>query len=226
MRSTEARARLSLRAMATAVPLLGTILGRRMSDPTGDVTEFLNAVARGEEGAQDALMQRLYADLRSIASHRLGGRTDQSLHPTELVSEAYLRIFPEGDPEEGDEPRWENRRHFFFAASRAMRDVVVEKARRRASLKRGGYRERLELDELVPLVDDPRVDVIELDEALEKLAESAPQRAELVQLRYFAGLTMEQAAEVLGISLRTAYREWRFVRALLYDSLRDLDEPE
>jgi RNA polymerase sigma factor (TIGR02999 family) len=195
-----------------------------MDQPAGDLTQFLNAVARGDQGAEAALMRRLYADLRGIANRKLEGRRDQSLHPTELVHEAYLRIFPDGDPERGDEPRWQNRRHFFFAASRAMRDVVVEKARRRASLKHGGRREQVEIDELVPMVEDPRLDVLELDEALERLAESAPLRAELVQLRYFAGLTMEQAAEVLGISRRQAFREWRFVRALLHDALSELEE--
>jgi RNA polymerase sigma factor (TIGR02999 family) len=189
-----------------------------MDEPVGDVTEFLNAVSRGDAGAEAALIQRIYADLRGIAREKLTGRAGQSLHPTDLVHEAYVRVFRGADSEEAG-PRWENRRHFFFAAARAMRDVVVEKARRRASLKRGDGWERTELDELAVMVEDPRVDVLELDEALERLAKSSPLRAELVQLRYFAGLTMEQAADVLGISRRSAFREWRFVRALLFDAL-------
>jgi RNA polymerase sigma factor (TIGR02999 family) len=175
-----------------------------------DVTRLLQAVGRGEEGAGDALLERIYGELRSIAGAELGGGDEQTLHPTELVHEAYLRLI------ERDASTWESRRNFFFAAARAMRDVLVEKARRKAALKRGRGWARTALEDVTRAVEEPDVDVLALEEALERLGAEDRRKLEIVQLRFYGGLTAEETAEVLGVSLRTVERDWRFARARLH----------
>jgi RNA polymerase sigma factor (TIGR02999 family) len=176
-----------------------------------EVTRILSAIEQGDPHAAEQLLPLVYDELRKLAAERMAQeKPGQTLQATALVHEAYLRLV---DAEKA--PYWNSRGHFFAAAAEAMRRILVEKARRKASLKRGGGRAREELDEenLVapPLPDD----LLALDEALSQLAVADPQAAELVKLRYFAGLTVKQAAEALGISPRTAVFLWAFARAWL-----------
>jgi RNA polymerase sigma factor (TIGR02999 family) len=174
-----------------------------------EVTRLLQAIGKGEEAADEKLLARIYAELRAIARAELAGKAHSSLGPTALVHEAFLRLLGR------DHASFENRRRFFFAAARAMRDVLVERSRRQRALKRGGGWQRGELDDLSLVVDDPGVDVLALEEALAKLRAVDERKYELVQLRFYGGLTAEETAEVLGISLSSVERDWRFIRARL-----------
>ncbi|MHC4549455.1 MAG: ECF-type sigma factor [Planctomycetota bacterium] len=182
--------------------------------PSGDVTRILEAVQRGDERAADRLLTAVYAELRGLAARRLAREPPgQTLQATALVHEAYLRLV--GD-EEAD---WQNRAHFFAAAAEAMRRILVERARRKARLKHGGGRARQDLDEADLVVLPVPVDLLALDEALGRLAQEDPVKAELVKLRFFAGLEVAEAARVLGISRATADRHWAYARAWLYDTM-------
>jgi RNA polymerase sigma factor (TIGR02999 family) len=184
-----------------------------------DVTHILSAIKRGDPKAADQLLPLVYDELRRLAAQRLAHeRPGQTLQPTALVHEAYLRLVGSGEP-----ARWEGCGHFFAAAAEAMRRILVEEARRKRSLKRGGGRRREPAD-LDALQDGgPVHDVLALHEALERLAAHDPVKAKLVELRFFAGLTLEQAAECLGISSRTADRAWRYARAWLYAAMAGQD---
>jgi RNA polymerase sigma factor (TIGR02999 family) len=176
-----------------------------------DVTRILNAIERGDTRAVDRLLPAVYQELRQLAAQKLSReKPGQTLQATALVHEAYLRLVGE------ENPNWNSRTYFLTAAAEAMRRVLIENARRERRLKRGGDRHRVDLDEGVLAIDEPAEDVIALDEALARLAHNEPAVADLVKLRYFAGLTMEQAADILGISRRTATRHWTFARAWLY----------
>ena len=177
-----------------------------------DVTRILNAIERGDAKATDALLPLVYEELRLLAAQKLSHEPPgQTLQATSLVHEPYLRLV-------GDEPQsWENRGHFFAAAAEAMRRILIDNARRKKSLKRGGNHLRIELD---PAIMEGRKsyqmgDLIALDEALQKLSEKDRLKADLVKLRFFAGLTSEQAASVLGISTATAERYWDYARSWL-----------
>jgi RNA polymerase sigma factor (TIGR02999 family) len=184
-----------------------------------DATRLLQAIAQGDPHAAEHLLPLVYDELRQLAAHRLAAeRPGQTLQATALVHEAYLRLV---GPAEGE--AWNSRGHFFAAAAEAMRRILVENARRKGRVKHGGGRRRLDLDEACPVVRPPSDDLLALDEALTRLAERDPSRAELVKLRFFAGLTMPEAARALGISLATAERQWKFVRAWLYAELTDSD---
>jgi len=176
------------------------------------VTQLLNAVSGGDKRASDQLLTLVYEELRTLAHQQLGSEFHKSLQTTELVHEAYLRLL--GGP---GTVNWENRKYFFGAAVRAMRRILVERARRRAGKKRGGDRRRIPLSSWVAAVEPDPSDLLALDEALEKLEEHEPQVNEIVMLRYFAGLSIDQTAEALGISPRTVDREWAYGRAWLYD---------
>jgi RNA polymerase sigma factor (TIGR02999 family) len=181
-----------------------------------EITHLLNAVARGERRAADELLPLIYDELRRLAAQRLSReKPSQTLDATALVHEAYLRLV---GPDEG--PHWDGRGHFFAAAAEAMRRILIDNARRKRRPKHGGGRQRVDLDESL-VVDEPREDLLALDEALSKLAEREPVKAELVKLRYFAGLTVQEAADVLGISVPTAERYWTFARVWLYAALND-----
>lgn len=197
--------------------------GRRLCDNTmastrghrqglmNDVTRILNAIERGEVKATDELLPILYEELRLLAAQKLAKESPgQTLQPTALVHEAYLRLLGE----EG--PTWQSRGHFFAAAAEAMRRILIENARRKHRLKRGGGRERVDLQDAEPAMDGPCDDLLALDEAIEKLARIDKVKADLVKLRFFAGLTGEQAAEALGISHNTADRYWAYARSWLH----------
>jgi len=186
-----------------------------------DVTRILNAIERGDAKATDELLPLVYEELRLLAARKLSHEAPgQTLQATALVHEAYIRLV-------GDEPQsWSGRGHFFAAAAEAMRRILVETARRKHRLKHGGGRQRLEMDELDCVAEQLPEDLLALDEALAKLCEREPLKADLVKLRYFAGLTAEQAAEALNISKATADRYWAYARAWLYDEIRQTDDTQ
>ncbi len=174
------------------------------------VTGLLRAVHAGDEEARERLFRELYDELRGMARGAIAnGPARATLQATALVHEAYLRLLGRGPPD------WENRRHFFFAAARAMRDVLVEEARRKAAQRRGGDRQRSELEGVEPAQETPEADLLALDEAIAALEREDPRRAEVVRLRFFAGLSEDETAEVLGISKRSVSRAWSEARARL-----------
>ncbi len=178
------------------------------------VTRILNAIEQGDTQATDRLLPLVYEELRLLAAQRLSHEPPgQTLQATALVHEAYLRLV-------GDEPRsWENRGHFFAAAAEAMRRILVERARARLRLKRGGNLQRVAMEgDDLPKGEPPET-LLALDEALARFAEEDPVKAELVKLRYFAGLTIPQTAEALGISKATAERYWSYARAWLFHEI-------
>ncbi len=177
-----------------------------------DLSLILHAARNGDEGATDSLFQAVYAELQNLARRQMAGwRAVDSLQSAELVHEAYLRLVP------GDERSWENRRHFFGAAASAMRQILVERARKRASEKHGGRLERVSLGD--PPHMGPSVDMIALDDALKRLASKDERKTLVVSHRYFLGLTVSQTADLLGVSPRTVDSDWQFARAWL---LREL----
>jgi len=174
---------------------------------------FLAAQAGDRQAAAD-LLPLVYAELRELARARLAREAPgQTLQPTALVHEAYLRIA--GD----SHVTWEGRQHFFFAAARAMREILVEQARRKAGAKRGGGRRRQDLDDACAILEPPSGDVLAVHEALKELEERDPLEARIVLLRYFTGLTMDETAAVLGLAERTLDRHWRYIRAWLMQRL-------
>ncbi|WP_438015487.1 ECF-type sigma factor [Sorangium sp. So ce315] len=187
------------------------------------ITVLLHAAQAGQKDAADALLRAVYAELKIIAMARVRHlRAGQTLGPTALVHEAYEKLFRDG------EARFASRAHFFGAAAQAMRDLLVDHARHKAAQKRGGDQERAPeeaIDALPLAVDLPFEDLLALDEALRKLGEEHPRKAEIVMLRYFAGLTEGEIAELAGVTTRTVEREWRFAKAWLYRALHGGDEP-
>lgn len=175
---------------------------------------MLEAIQQGDPKAAEELLPLVYDELRKLAAHKMAGEAPgQTLQPTALVHEAWLRLT-------GNEgARFANRAHFFAAAAAAMRRILVENARRKQCQKRGGGWERIDLEHIQLAEPLPSSDLLALDEALSQLAQSDPQAAELVQLRFFAGLTQQQAADLLGISRRTADRTWAYARAWLFEQV-------
>jgi RNA polymerase sigma factor (TIGR02999 family) len=181
-----------------------------------DVTRILSVIEQGDPQASEQLLPLVYNELRELAAQKLAQeRAGQTLQATALVHEAYLRLV---DVDEAQ--HWDSRRHFFAAAAQAMRRILVDKARRKRTVKHGGQRVRINFDEALVVADEPRQDLLELDELLEQLAGADPRAAELVKLRFFAGLTGEQTAEVLGISPRAADLLWAYARAWLFEKLQ------
>jgi len=181
------------------------------------VTQILSRIEAGDPSAAEQLLPLLYDELKKLAAHRLAQeRPGQTLQPTALVHEAYVRLVDN----EGSQ-HWNSRGHFFAAAAEAMRRILVEQARHKGRLKRGGERQRVDLDSACAVSEPPSVDLLALDEALSKLTADEPAIAELVKLRFFAGLTMPEAAAALGISLATAERHWTFARTWLYAEMSD-----
>jgi RNA polymerase sigma factor (TIGR02999 family) len=186
-----------------------------------EVTRILSVIEQGDQSATEQLLPLVYDELRKLASQKLAQeKPGQTLQATALVHEAYLRLV---DVEKVQ--HWNSRGHFFAAAAEAMRRILVEQARRKDREKYGGGRKRVALEGLELAVELSVADLLPLDEALTALAEHDAQAARLVQLHCFAGLAIEQAAEVLGLSARTAYRDWAFARAWLYRALRGSEPP-
>jgi RNA polymerase sigma factor (TIGR02999 family) len=176
-----------------------------------DVTRILNAIEQGDAKAADELLPLVYEELRRLAAQKMSHEPPgQTLQATALVHEAYIRLVGSEDQ------NWSGRTHFFAAAAEAMRRILIDNARRKHRLKRGGAQHRIDLDKADITFEDPSTNIIALDEALEKLAQEDRAVADLVKMRYFVGLTLEQAAAALGISRRTADRYWAYARAWLY----------
>ena len=168
-----------------------------------------------EAQTTEQLLPLVYAELRRLAAHKMARENPgQTLQPTALVHEAWLKLGG------GQNPQWRNRNHFFAAAAEAMRRILTDNAKRKLRVRHGGGQHRVELDDCATAADSDADHILAVSEALEKLSQRDPQRAELVKLRYFVGLTFEQAAEVLGISEPTAKRYWAFARAWLYEEIR------
>jgi RNA polymerase sigma factor (TIGR02999 family) len=180
-----------------------------------EVTQILHAIAEGDPDAASQLLPLVYDELRKLAAQKLARETPgQTLQPTALVHEAYLRLVGQDA-----EQHWDSRGHFFAAAAESMRRILVEIARQKASLKRGGGRDRVDVADSLLAAPEPREDLVALDAALTKLAETDKQAAELVQLRYFAGLPIREVADILGIAPRTADRLWAFAKAWLLQEI-------
>jgi RNA polymerase sigma factor (TIGR02999 family) len=181
-----------------------------------DVTHILSAFEQGDPEAPGELLPLVYAELRRLAKQRLAQeKPGQTLQATALVHDAYLRLVDGAVIQ-----RWESRGHFFAAAAEAMRRILVENARRKRAEKHGGRWERRKLDDIDIAAPAPSADVLALDEALAKLEANDPVKAQLVKLRYFAGLSEEETASALGISRATVQRHWRYAKAWLLDELR------
>ena len=184
-----------------------------------EVTRVLAELAAGEEHAAERLMPLVYEELRRAAARQLSHeRPGQTLQATALVHEAFLRLVAPGDHN-----GWQNRRHFFAAAAEAMRRILIENARRKGRIRHGGELERVPLEECEIPVAPPHDDLLALNEAFEEFARQEPDKAELVKLRFFAGLEEQEAADVLGISRTTAARYWSYARAWLFARLRERD---
>jgi len=185
-----------------------------------DVTRILNAIEKGDLRATDELLPLVYEELRLLAAQKLSQETPgQTLQATALVHEAYLRLV------EAKDQNWNSRGHFFKAAAEAMRRILVDNARRKKSLRAGGERQRIDIEEsalwALTLSDESSSeDLLALDEALEKLSKTDPRNAELVKLRYFTGLSLDQVAKIEGVSRRTATRWWTYARAWLHREIR------
>ena len=185
-----------------------------MSSPA-DITGLLRRHGQGDAEAREQLLQLLYDDLHGVAGALMRKQgPEHTLQPTALVNEAYLRLL--GEP--GGEG-WRSREHFLAVAARAMRFALVDHARKRGAVKRGGGAERQALDHLVVQVEERCVDLVDLDEALSRLAQRSERAAQVVEARFFGGLTAEETASALGASLRTVERDWRMARAWLADEL-------
>ena len=185
-----------------------------------DVTHILSAIEQGDPRAAEQLLPLVYDELRRLASQRLAREAPgQSLQSSDLVHQAYLRLV-----DQDAQVQWDSRAHFFAAAAEAMRRILVENARRKKRRKHGGGRLRVELEAVGFLAKEPSVDLEALDEALTKLEGEDLAKAELVKLRFFAGLTMPEIARMLKISLATAERHWTYARTWLYAELNDRDD--
>lgn len=181
--------------------------------PANDLTRLLQSVEAGREGAREELFQRVYGELQAMAGARMRQeRQGHTLQPTALVNEAYLRLAS------GDES-WQSRAHFFGSAARAMRCILVDHARRHQSSKRGGDAHRVTFNDLDVASREPNLDLLALDAALDALAQEEPRLAEVVNLRYFAGLEISETAEILGISRATVKRDWTYARAWLLERI-------
>jgi RNA polymerase sigma factor (TIGR02999 family) len=182
-----------------------------------EVTRILSAIEHGDPHAAEQLLPLVYGELRKLAAQRLAQeKPGQTLQPTALVHEAYLRLV---DVEYAQ--GWNSRGHFFAAAAEAMRRILVDNARRKQRPKHGGNRQRVELEEACCLADDAAEQVLLVNDALVKLAEESPQKGEFVKLRYFAGMSAQEAADSLGISRATADRYWSYAKVFLYCAMED-----
>jgi RNA polymerase sigma factor (TIGR02999 family) len=195
-----------------------------------DVTQILNAIEQGDPHAAEQLLPLVYDELRKLAAQKLAQeKPGQTLQATALVHEAYLRLVKPGresesrapDVSPGKNQQWNSRGHFFAAAAEAMRRILVDNARRKQRPKHGGGLQRVEWDEACCLADDGAEQVLLVNDALDKLAQEAPEKAAFVKLRFFAGLSAQEAAEAMGISRATGDRYWSYAKVFLYCALED-----
>ena len=186
-----------------------------------DVTRILSQIEAGDPAAADQLLPLVYDELKKLAACRMAQeKPGQTLQATALVHEAYLRLVENRASESlGSSPQWDSRGHFFAAAAEAMRRILVENARRKKRDKHGGGRQRLDIDEVFLIAAEPAENLLDLDDALTRLEQTDALAAQLVKLRYFAGLSMAQSADTLGLPLRTAERNWTFARSWLHREL-------
>ena len=183
--------------------------------PTTGVTQILEQIESGDPAAAEQLLPLVYDELRKLAAAKLAHeKPGQTLQSTALVHEAYIRLV---DVQKAQ--HWDSRGHFFAAAAEAMRRILVNNARRKASIKQGGDFQRIDLAEFAEPSRDGQVDLLALDEALQQLEAEQPEQAQVVKLRYFAGCTVEETAQILGVSRATAQRTWSYARAWLYGQL-------
>lgn len=205
----------------------------QQSHRQNEVTRILNAAAAGDGQAAEELLPLVYHELRRLAGDRMRKTPPgNTLQPTALVHEAYLRLLGRTP---GESPTWEGRHHFFAAAARAMRDILVDQARRKAAVKHGGGRRRQAIDAITPAMEMTgrdgtesglaEEDLVALNEALKKLETHDARKGQIVMLRYFAGLTQAETAAALDVSERTIEREWRYIKAWLRRELHDSDPP-
>ncbi len=184
--------------------------------PDAEITRVLQAVGRGDRQAAEDLLPLLYDELRRLAGSKLAHEPPgQTLQPTALVHEAYLRLVGT------ENPGWENRGHFFAAAAQAMRRILVEAARKKARHKRGGDRRRVDLEAADMAIEPPGEDLVALDEALKRMEADDPRQGQIVNMRYFAGLTNEETATALSVSVSTVESEWRYIRRRLFNELSE-----
>jgi RNA polymerase sigma factor (TIGR02999 family) len=191
-----------------------------VTDSSDNITRLLQAAGTGNEQAEEELLRAVYAELRQMAQSSMA-RTPpgQTLQPTALVHEAYVKLVGR------DQNGWENRGHFFFAASRAMRDILVDRARAKAARKRGGDRHRVDIEKLIVATEAPDDDLVALDDVLKEFESRYPWEHRIVMLRFFGGLTNEETAEAMSAPLRSIERDWRFARAWLRDALLRGEKP-
>jgi RNA polymerase sigma factor (TIGR02999 family) len=181
-----------------------------------DVTQILERVEKGDGKAAEELLPLVYEELRKLAAQKMAQeQPGHTLQPTALVHEAWLRLVGSANP------KFEGRAHFFGAAAEAMRRILIESARRKSRLKRGGEWERIDLDQLQLATESDPITLLSVDQALDRLAKAHPEKAALVKLRFFGGLSLPEAAQTLDLPLTTAKRYWKFARAWLYGELAD-----
>ena len=179
-----------------------------------DITLVLDAINRGESQAAEKLLPLVYGELRNLAAARMfQERAGHTLQPTALVHEAWLRLVKE------EERTWQNQAHFFHAAAEAMRRILIEHARRKAAVKHGGGQQRMDIADLECAAPPPDEKILLIDEALEKLAREHPERAKIVVMKFFGGMTNEEVAAALGLGERTVYRHWECAKLWLFDEL-------
>jgi RNA polymerase sigma-70 factor (ECF subfamily) len=189
--------------------------------PQQQVTQLLDGWRGGDQGALEKLIPLVQPELHRLAHHYMSReRTDHTLQTTALLDEAYLRLA------DNTKPLWQNRAHFFAAAAQLMRRIMVDHARERQTLKRGGGALKVTLDEAASVTETRSEELLALDEALERLARQDPRKSQIVELRYFGGLTMRETAEFLKLSLRTVEREWNMAKAWLYRALSGAEPDE
>ena len=188
--------------------------GSSSSDDTSETTQLLRAWADGDRGALEQLTPRVYRTLRRIAGYQMQHeRAGHSMQATALVHEAYLELI------DVTNVNWQHRAHFFAVSAEIMRHILLDRARRRVAAKRGGTAERVNLDELPDISGDRARELIALEDALNVLAEKDPRKARVVELRFFGGLSVEETAEVVGVSAETVMRDWKFARSWLHAEL-------
>ncbi len=189
-----------------------------MGRASNEVTTILAAIRRGDEKAADELLPVVYDRLRRLAQQMMSQeKPGQTLQATALVHESYLRLL-------GDDSSWDDRRHFYAAAARAMRRILVERARRHGRIKHGAGRKRVDLDDANAVAERESVDLVALDEVLRRLEKEEPRAAQVVMMRFYAGLSEEDAAEALDISVRTVWRDWNYAKAWLRDAMTGEDQ--